>query len=331
MTSAIRNHLQCMPIEEAQHTGLLLTRFLRTQECGGSKADQAYLLKAATAIHTSDAYHTAFHRWKQLHMPGALRFGARLSAPLLAGAGAASPTGVGITLHHTYGVPYLPGSSLKGVVRAGASLLVKEQRLTQDQFVLLFGDTELSGGCIFWDAWFDPESIKYPLKRDVLTVHHADYYTGAGGMRKYPTDYDEPNPVQFLSVRPDAVFLFTLCTPEGWQDFVRELTLWSLRTLGAGGKTNAGYGTFERIEKAPLPLETVENVYFIKRRGADKIDFSYVTNRQRLATMDGSIARALYASLDDSLRGKVDKAATAVDVQGMRDGNTFTVVRVTAR
>lgn len=39
-----------------------------------------------------------------------------LLTPLLVGHGNASPTEVGLTLHHTWGVPMIPGSALKGLV-----------------------------------------------------------------------------------------------------------------------------------------------------------------------------------------------------------------------
>ena len=49
----------------------------------------------------------------------------------------------------------------------------------------------------FYDAWLLPDSLPNSLCPDVMTPHHSGYYTGEGA----PTDFDDPNPVTFLSVR----------------------------------------------------------------------------------------------------------------------------------
>lgn len=77
-----------------------------------------------------------------------------------------------------------------------------------------------------------------------MTVHHPGYYQGRG--QSWPTDFDDPNPVPFVVVRPRARFLFALSASSAeWRDYAVRLLQWGLVHLGVGAKTNAGYGYFE--------------------------------------------------------------------------------------
>ncbi|GIV16456.1 MAG: hypothetical protein KatS3mg022_1891 [Armatimonadota bacterium] len=185
-------------------------------------------------------------------------FVATAVSPIAVGLGNESVLEVGLAIHHTYGVPIIPGSALKGLCRRGALRLRQEGKLSEDAFRVLFGYSEQSGeasaGYItFWDAWYDPDSVEgTPFHRDVVTVHHPDYY---GGGKAFPTDFDDPNPVPFLVVKPGARFLFALQAPdEQWGAFAQKLLEWCLQNLGVGAKTNAGYGFLvagKQPEKSP--------------------------------------------------------------------------------
>ena len=76
------------------------------------------------------------------------------------------------------------------------------------------------GLVVFHDALYVPNSVVHPTNGprddtpfavDVLTVHQKRYYDGSGA--DWPCDYDNPNPVGFLSVRPNARFLLVLSGP----------------------------------------------------------------------------------------------------------------------
>lgn len=170
----------------------------------------------------------------------------RAIGPVAVGLGNASPLEVGLTLHHTYGVPYLPGTALKGLALRAAH----RTGVSDHDRRVIFGDDSDSapsaGYPTFWDAWLVPDRARFPLQKDVITVHHGDYYSGHGKVA--PTDFDDPNPVSFLSVRPGTWFTLAVSCAESAAVARRglDLALWGLAHLGIGGKTNAGYGRLER-------------------------------------------------------------------------------------
>jgi len=105
---------------------------------------------------------------------------------------------------------------------------------------------ETRGAVVFHDALYVPQSARddKPFAVDVLTVHQKDYYNQQG-RRGGPTDYDDPNPVSFLTVKPGAQFLFALSGPTEWTEFALRELVEALIEWGIGGKTSAGYGRFK--------------------------------------------------------------------------------------
>lgn len=134
---------------------------------------------------------------------------------LIHGLGNASVFETSMTLHHVYGIPYLPASSIKGVVRSwvirncfwqeaageGKRSKASEEAAMQDPlFAYIFGkDTSghdkqaQQGHIIFFDAF--PQSPPV-IEPDIMNVHYPKYYGGTG----LPVDYDSPNPIPFLTV-----------------------------------------------------------------------------------------------------------------------------------
>ncbi|MBX6351582.1 MAG: type III-B CRISPR module RAMP protein Cmr6 [Clostridia bacterium] len=108
------------------------------------------------------------------------------------------------------------------------------------------------GGVVFHDALYVPEArvegraarrCDQPFVVDVLTVHQFPYYSEGGG--EWPNDFDSPNPVSFVTVRPGCQFLFSWSTddPE-LAELVAYLLPRALAEWGVGGKTSLGYGRF---------------------------------------------------------------------------------------
>ncbi len=219
-----------------------------------------------------------------------------LASPALIGHGNPSPTDVGLTLHHTWGVPVIPGSALKGLLNHYVDVVygpdaaqrathpmdpsltdaAKERARYQgvtwegkrikhgpgELHRALFGapaassDTaawvkdlplhtvgETKGAVDFLDAWMVPEgSPTHPLSPDVLTVHQREYYNHQGAGDRWPNDYDAPNPVSFLSVKPTTRFLLAVAGPSDWARCAIDLLRDALIEWGVGGKTTSGYG-----------------------------------------------------------------------------------------
>jgi len=163
----------------------------------------------------------------------------------------------GISLHHTYGVPIIPGSALKGL----ASHYCHQVWGTKDvnfqeggkHYCTLFGAKEDAGYIVFHDAWIKPDCLhnKHGLVLDVMTPHHTEYYSGVD---KSPTDFDGPIPITFLSVT--GYFHLAVSynarsdVDQEWAKLALELLTRALRDWGIGGKTNVGYGRLSKPEKA---------------------------------------------------------------------------------
>lgn len=213
-------------------------------------------------------------RWNSsVEMTKVEKFNLKTDWRMVAGLGRKGSFEVGFTFNR-YGFPYLPGSSIKGIARAFAlgeiaekmksdklselleTLLLEEEEYEKKSqgfpdetgmFRLIFGSTEQAGLAIFHDAIPDPKSLPQ-IELDIMNPHYPKYYEG----REYPTDWQSPIPVYFLTVASNTVFHFAV----GWRGsttnnkLLKQAQTWlekGLKTLGAGGKTSAGYGYFGEV------------------------------------------------------------------------------------
>jgi CRISPR-associated protein Cmr6 len=204
------------------------------------------------------------------------QFDLKLQWRLIVGLGASHPQETSMTLHHIFGIPYIPGSALKGVSRhymiwkfvdeneeelkslLGKSnfaellkelnkALEKEKNLTVSvgnisfkDLIHIFGTQNRQGKIIFFDA-YPIEEIK--LKIDIMNPHYPDYYT----KDKPPTDWQNPIPIKFLTVE-DTKFRFYLAAKDKDQNLLnhaRKILNDALLNYGVGAKTSLGYGLFE--------------------------------------------------------------------------------------
>ncbi len=266
MHNACRNNLrQVAEPHSYSNPGLALQRYLTVN--GDNHAAATALLDRVQASPASEVYKAAFQRYKEA-LPSDVQIPLTLGGPMAVGLGMSSPIEVGLTILHTYGMPYIPGSAIKGVCRDVAEALNKlpenhEGYITAEPLRCLFGDQKNAGLCVFYDAWYVPDSVGgKPFHRDVVTVHHPDYYQQKNDA--WPTDFDDPNPVPFIVVKPEARFLFAIKPPSPeWADFVKNLLVHAMTTHGVGGKTNAGYGWFKEPDEGtppPPPPVTWPNV-----------------------------------------------------------------------
>jgi CRISPR-associated protein Cmr6 len=111
-----------------------------------------------------------------------------------------------------------------------------------------------TGLVTFHDALYVPGSASEgrPYAPDVLTVHQKRYYDSAGCT--WPNDFDDPNPVAFLTVRPGTRMFFALSGPPHWTALVDRLLRDALEQWGVGGKTSAGYGRLTSPGRHEGPL-----------------------------------------------------------------------------
>jgi CRISPR-associated protein Cmr6 len=280
------------------HAGLALDKLLREHD-QENKSKRALLENIAKIDVSSDAYQTAFKRWKDT-LGNAQVLTATLKTPLAIGLGNATPLENGLSIHRTYGVPFLPGSALKGLAQCAAMRM----NVSDEARRVLFGDAPTgrtsegknagsASHLVYWDAWLEPESPKTPFQLDVITVHHPKYYSSSGD-DGYPTDFDDPNPIAFVSVKPGARFCVAISSEskhsEPWIRTALELLKYGLENLGLGGKTNAGYGYFE----AKLP----ERQKTSAERGAEFLEQHRATIASIKAAQDLSKADDLIKKLE---------------------------------
>lgn len=132
---------------------------------------------------------------------------AKINDKLLIGFGGESTNEVDITLHHTYGIPYIPGSTLKGCFR---SHIIQEyfdsyedEAKKDDTFVKIFGGKnregkEVQGKVIFMDSF--PNNDNFQLVKEVMTPHHQKYNNPSEKI-DFPLDSDEAIPIFYLVVK----------------------------------------------------------------------------------------------------------------------------------
>jgi CRISPR-associated protein Cmr6 len=192
-----------------------------------------------------------------------------LSWRLVIGLGASHPQETSMTIHHIYGIPYIPGSAIKGVTRHwailkfaeeisksensefekaiervikalenGEKMDLKVEDLEFNQLIEIFGTQKQQGKVIFFDGYPVGE-IK--LKIDIMNPHYPKYYSEG----QPPADWQSPVPIKFLTVE-DTKFQFYLVSKI--EDLLKkslDLFKEALKCHGIGAKTALGYGIFD--------------------------------------------------------------------------------------
>lgn len=179
----------------------------------------------------------------------------------------------GITLHHVTGLPYIPGSVLKGLTRSYALLTLAEaQGVANDSNKLkefdkglanpdtpheegslawhyqrAFGSQGAAGSCQFFDGVLTDFKSEYLFSLEVMTPHFFSYYSDNG--KSAPHDGDNPNPVSFLTVSKGNTFAFAIGGRgvDKKDPTVKQAFRWmadALSNMGVGGKTSSGLGYF---------------------------------------------------------------------------------------
>lgn len=203
-----------------------------------------------------------------------INYQAELKSPLITGIGQTHPNEVGMVFDHTMGIPYVPASSVKGIVRFAHMLeLIKSDNIKEykesdkdGEYIVesdlktlipaIFGgdaDEEkegkkkikkLKGKVIFLDAY--PAKVPY-LHVDITNPHYGDYYNDEKGEIP-PADYLAPNPIKFLTVKKGTVFTFRALVSKDSVFLLQPVKTAfenALKNEGVGAKTAVGYGRFE--------------------------------------------------------------------------------------
>jgi CRISPR-associated protein Cmr6 len=252
------------------HPGLILQRYLTVQ---ADPKERRTLFEAAMKAARSESlraiYSEAFARRSRClprdkgHQTEQLVIIGRLAV----GLGSENVLNTGLRFHHTYGLPIIPGSALKGLAShychdvwgQGHNETAPEEnrffRRGEPYHSLLFGTTDDGGVITFHDAWITPASLNVgALRLDVMTPHHPKWQIKEAP----PTDFDSPNPVSFLSVFGTFEFWLSWSGPaatpldqaQAWTAMTMTLLKEALAEWGAGGKTSSGYGRLVSLDSS---------------------------------------------------------------------------------
>ena len=251
MISARRHTLANIPPpKNKSHAGLWFDKFLtghpeeRDERSKDKPLPYSQLVNECCAIGEPADYKSFFARWEDtLKGMGVQSRVVKVNGRIAIGLGNASTIETGATLHHTYGVPYIPGSGLKGMTAAYARqhLGKADWGKGSDAYKTLFGTTDSTGYVTFFDAL--PCPGKWKLLPDIITVHHPEYYQGQKGSA--PADWDSPTPIPFLSVTGSFLVALGGQYPL-WNESAYNILEIALTEKGVGAKTSSGYGRIVR-------------------------------------------------------------------------------------
>lgn len=182
---------------------------------------------------------------------------------LILGLGNSSVLETSITLHPVHGIPYIPSTSIKGIVRNWVNRYAEEKRddvLFENLFGSLFKDPSKNeenkrGQIIFFDS-FPKSEIETEI--DIMAPHYGPYYTNPENT--IPGDWHSPNIINFLVVKPKTKFQFIFVLHKKYvsETEFQKITGWfedALTEHGIGSKTSSGYGYFVKSDDDLVPLE----------------------------------------------------------------------------
>lgn len=223
---------------------IVMNRFLGYEQ-GRSGIDLAvdFTTRKALALnfaHNAELIVALHQRWlARVRYYGGAILNGQPEWRILIGSGNHKVLDTGFSLDYVNGLPVVPSSSLKGVVRTYAQAV--EEAPTELINQLLGEDNEqgLPGDLIF----FDGIPTKPPvIERDVTNPLLGDYYRGQSNVVSGKVS---ARPTFFLTIGRDSHFAFAVASRSRDSSAVEQGAEWltqALQTLGIGAKTSAGYG-----------------------------------------------------------------------------------------
>ena len=225
---------------------------------------------------------TSYHKRQECYLKSleeqgfkTLTIYAQSISPFVTGLGSGHPTETGMILDRNTGLPYLPASSIKGILRLAYAVNIANDReeVPDSELLSYFGSTDtknaVRGQIVFLDAY----PYKVPkIRTDIMNPHFNKYYTD--DKVSLPVETESPVPITFLTVQEKSVFVFrafflplqkkvektdkdnntneTLKIEYNEFSEKDKIALHSafktaFSVIGFGGKTSIGYGRFKEI------------------------------------------------------------------------------------
>jgi CRISPR-associated protein Cmr6 len=277
-----------------------------------------------------------------------INYQAELKSPLITGIGQTHPNEVGMVFDHTMGIPFIPASSVKGIVRFAHMMeLLRSENLKQflnkekdgiiesipetkiaaifggDLKIEKSGKSEIekrSGKVIFLDAY--PAKIP-DLHVDIMNPHYGDYYSDENGETP-PADYLDPTPIKFLTVSKGTKFTFRALVPQDSNLFepVKIAFENAIKDEGVGAKTAVGYGRFEIQRRADSKDAQIVDEFIEPN---EKSPLNRMLDALNLinATETGRISGEIINNMEKNLTTNEEKIIIAKAIQEKISTNSF--------
>lgn len=181
---------------------------------------------------------------------------AKTTSPFITGLGSGHPTETGMVLDRNIGVPYIPASSIKGVLRLAHAINIANGRkdVFDSELERYFGtadtkqEKQFRGQLVILDAY---PTKDVQLKVDIMNPHYTKYYDGTN---KQPVETESPVPIKFLTVKEGTEFCFYCAfmpfdlNEKCNEEEINAMFSTAFERVGFGGKTSIGYGRFVKID-----------------------------------------------------------------------------------
>ncbi len=271
LPSATTKHIE-LRVKSCKNLSLLLDKYIPIVALGNDKErgkKGIWLRDTLEENHVNTKLaEQAYQRWYALtSATGSTLFTAKTDWRMVVGLGGESVLETDLTLHSLYGMPYIPGSALKGLARAYVTqeksayyiaasddtqkmVPSKDDEHDHEDIKRIFGTQEKAGTVIFFDAMPLNGNARFEL--DIMNPHYPDYYqTLQQDKPKPPTNDQSPIPIPFITVA-NTTFAFAVAAVNSRHTndvaLVREWLQEALEKYGVGGKTSAGYGYFRDVQ-----------------------------------------------------------------------------------
>ena len=250
--------LDRLKLDEGENASLIMARYIKNLDDKNESKRALFSAMSEAASNALELYAQAFRMRHDTLSAIAMPKIFMTTQPLAVGLGNSNVIETGLALNHVYGMPILPGSSIKGITAHYCSEIFGAEdesyrgpnpesplepagRIYEALFGKIAPEKEQEAGLLrFYDAWIVPESVDSAFVMDVMTPHHE-------------SDFADPTPINFLTVRGKfEIFIgcANLEADRGWIDFAFKLVEAALNNYGIGGKIRAGYGKMERVLSA---------------------------------------------------------------------------------
>ena len=253
-----RRVLDTLKLDEGENASLIMARYIKNLDDKNESKRVLFSAMPHAVSNTEDIYSQAFRMRHDTLSVTAVPKTFETVQPLAVGLGNSNVIESGLALNHIYGVPMLPGSSIKGITSHYCSEIFGAEnpdyrgpnpdsplepagRIYEALFGKIAPEKEQEAGLLrFYDAWLMPESMNDCFVTDVMTPHHGN-------------DFTDPIPINFLTVKGKFEIFIGCSNLEAdreWINFAFGLVESALKNYGIGGKIRAGYGKMNMILSA---------------------------------------------------------------------------------